>query len=111
MFTHMMPYLSYSSPSSCGPDQTICCQFDFARIGGMYDTQCGEWEAPAVKITEENVATKSMLWLKQVQRKADLYNTGHVLVPLGDDFRYTSIDEVRVLLCTLQLSNCIYRKY
>jgi len=93
IFTHMMPFYSYDGPHTCGPDPSICCQFDFARIGkGKTWTGC-PWGKMAVEITEHNVAERSRTWLDQVYKKAMLYRGKHVLIPMGDDFRYQTMDE------------------
>jgi len=93
IFTHMMPFYSYDGPHTCGPDPSICCQFDFARIGkGKTWTGC-PWGKMAVEITEQNVAERSRTWLDQVYKKAMLYRGKNVFVPVGDDFRYQSMDE------------------
>jgi hypothetical protein len=93
IFTHMMPFYSYDGPHTCGPDPSVCCQFDFARIGkGKTWTGC-PWGKMAVEITEQNVAERSRTWLDQVYKKAMLYRGKHVLIPVGDDFRYQSMDE------------------
>ena len=85
IFTHVMPFFSYDVPHTCGPDPSICCQFDFARIsryGGC------PWHKPPQAITDENVHERSMLLIDQWQKKAALYRSNIVLSPLGDDFRY-----------------------
>lgn len=93
IFTHMMPFYSYDGPHTCGPDPSVCCQFDFARIGkGKTWTGC-PWGKMAVPITDANVAERSRTWLDQVYKKAMLYRGKHVFVPLGDDFRYQSMVE------------------
>ena len=93
IFTHMMPFYSYDGPHTCGPDPSICCQFDFARIGkGKTWTGC-PWGKMAVPITDANVAERSRTWLDQVYKKAMLYRGKNVFVPVGDDFRYQSMDE------------------
>ena len=93
IFTHMMPFYSYDGPHTCGPDPSVCCQFDFARIGkGKTWTGC-PWGKMAVEITNANVAERSRTWLDQVYKKAMLYRGKHVLIPVGDDFRYQSMDE------------------
>ena len=93
IFTHMMPFYSYDGPHTCGPDPSVCCQFDFARIGkGKTWTGC-PWGKMAVEITEQNVAERSRTWLDQVYKKAMLYRGKHVLIPVGDDFRYQTMDE------------------
>ena len=100
IFTHMMPFYSYDGPHTCGPDPSVCCQFDFARIGGYGGCP---WHKPSVSITDDNVASvsitddnvaeRSRTWLDQVYKKAMLYRGKHVLVPVGDDFRYQTMDE------------------
>jgi len=90
IFTHMMPFYSYDGPHTCGPDPSVCCQFDFARIGGYGGCP---WHKPAVPITSRNVAERSTKWLDQVYKKAMLYRGKHVLIPVGDDFRYQTLDE------------------
>ncbi|XP_066905923.1 alpha-mannosidase 2-like [Halyomorpha halys] len=84
--THMMPFYSYDVPHTCGPDPKICCQFDFKRLPG-YGLSC-PWHVPPQKITEENVAQRSELLLDQYRKKAQLYATDVLFIPLGDDFRY-----------------------
>jgi len=91
IFTHMMPFYSYDGPHTCGPDPSVCCQFDFARIGGGY-SGC-PWHKPSVPITDSNVAERSRTWLDQVYKKAMLYRGKNVLIPVGDDFRYQTMDE------------------
>jgi len=93
IFTHMMPFYSYDGPHTCGPDPSVCCQFDFARIGkGKTWTGC-PWGKMAVEITDANVAERSRTWLDQVYKKAMLYRGKHVLIPVGDDFRYQTMGE------------------
>lgn len=93
IFTHMMPFYSYDGPHTCGPDPSICCQFDFKRIGAGTSWLGCPWGTPPVSINEENVKEKSLLWLDQVYKKAMLYKNKHVLIPLGDDFRYQNMQE------------------
>lgn len=93
IFTHMMPFYSYDGPHTCGPDPSICCQFDFKRIGAGTSWSGCPWGTPPVSINEENVKEKSLLWLDQVYKKAMLYKNKHVLIPLGDDFRYQNMQE------------------
>ncbi|EDO40866.1 predicted protein [Nematostella vectensis] len=83
---HMMPFYSYDVPHTCGPDPKICCQFDFRRLPGGRVT-C-PWRIPPVPITEQNVAERATMLLDQYKKKAKLYKTNVVLIPLGDDFRY-----------------------
>ena len=91
MLTHMMPFYSYDVPHTCGPDPKICCQFDFARLPGSRIT-C-PWRVPPQAITPGNVEAKAKLLLDQYRKKASLYKTNSVLIPLGDDFRYQTADE------------------
>lgn len=87
MFTHMMPFYSYDIPHTCGPDPKVCCQFDFKRLPG-YGVSC-PWKASPQVITDDNVAKRAELIVDQWRKKSVLYKTRAVLIPLGDDFRYT----------------------
>ena len=53
IFCHMMPFLLYSIPHSCGPNRHVCCQFDFNR--GMCFK--GKEKLEAMKVTDSNVAS------------------------------------------------------
>lgn len=86
MFCHMMPFYSYDAPHSCGPDPKVCCQFDFKRLpGGRVNCP---WKIAPVKINDGNVEHRSEVLLDQYRKKAQLYKSNVLLVPLGDDFRY-----------------------
>lgn len=87
LFTHMMPFYSYDVPHTCGPDPKVCCQFDFKRLPG-YGVTC-PWKVPPQQITDDNVAKRAELIVDQWRKKSVLYKTRSVLIPLGDDFRYT----------------------
>jgi alpha-mannosidase II len=91
MMTHMMPFYSYDVPHTCGPDPKVCCQFDFARLPGNRIT-C-PWKVAPKEIHAQNVAERAELLLDQYRKKAQLYKTNSVLIPLGDDFRYDSAKE------------------
>ncbi|XP_032521675.1 alpha-mannosidase 2 isoform X2 [Danaus plexippus] len=91
MFTHMMPFYSYDIPHTCGPDPKICCQFDFKRLPGNGVT-C-PWGIPPRKIIQKNVNERSSIILDQWRKKAQLYRSNVLLVPLGDDFRYDRANE------------------
>ncbi|XP_059140464.1 alpha-mannosidase 2x-like isoform X2 [Physella acuta] len=91
IFTHLMPFYSYDIPHTCGPDPAICCQFDFRRLPGNA-FRC-PWKIDPVPISDVNVAERTNLILDQWKKKATLYKTNVLLVPLGDDFRYLQPDE------------------
>ncbi|XP_035892640.1 alpha-mannosidase 2 [Anopheles stephensi] len=91
LFTHMMPFYSYDVPHTCGPDPKICCQFDFKRLPGMGLT-C-PWNVPPRPINDQNVAERAEMIVDQWRKKSVLYRTRNVLIPLGDDFRYTTSSE------------------
>ncbi|KAL4705749.1 hypothetical protein ACJJTC_018348 [Scirpophaga incertulas] len=91
LFTHMMPFYSYDVPHTCGPDPKICCQFDFKRLPGNGVT-C-PWGLAPKKIIQKNVEERTSLILDQWRKKAQLYRSNVVLIPLGDDFRYDRSNE------------------
>lgn len=92
IFVHMMPFYSYDIPHTCGPEPAICCQFDFARTHSFGYEIC-PWGKSPVETTQENVQERALKLLDQYRKKSTLYRTNTLLVPLGDDFRYVSIDE------------------
>ncbi|XP_053387194.1 alpha-mannosidase 2x-like [Mercenaria mercenaria] len=92
MLSHLMPYYNYDIPHTCGPDPSVCCEFDFARkpVGRL---QC-PWKYSTVRaITDANVKERSNTIVDQWKKKAILYKGNVVLVPLGDDFRYSTAAE------------------
>ena len=46
------------------------------------------WNVPPRAITESNVGERAALLIDQYKKKAQLYRTDVVFVPLGDDFRF-----------------------
>lgn len=88
---HMMPFYSYDVPHTCGPDPKICCQFDFKRLpGGRVNCP---WRVPPEAIHDGNVEHRAWMILDQYRKKSKLYRTNVLLVPLGDDFRYSDSSE------------------
>jgi alpha-mannosidase II len=91
MFCHLMPFYSYDIPHTCGPNPSVCCQFDFRRLHGS--TLSCPWKIPPVIITDSNVNERAKTLLEQYREKSHLYKNDVVLIPLGDDFRYDTPDE------------------
>nr|GLL26638.1 alpha-mannosidase 2 [Ipomoea trifida] len=102
MFVHMMPFYSYDIPHTCGPEPAVCCQFDFARTYGFSYERC-PWGQHPQETTPENVKERALKLLDQYRKKSTLYRTNTLLVPLGDDFRYVSIDEAEAQFRNYQL--------
>ncbi|KAM8961580.1 alpha-mannosidase 2 [Pelodytes ibericus] len=88
---HMMPFYSYDIPHTCGPDPKICCQFDFKRLPGGR-VSC-PWRVPPEAIHPGNVQHRAWMILDQYRKKSKLFRTKVLLVPLGDDFRYSEGSE------------------
>ncbi|CAO4379303.1 unnamed protein product [Caenorhabditis nigoni] len=84
--SHIMPFYSYDIPHTCGPEPSVCCQFDFRRMpeGGK---SC-DWGIPPQKITDENVAQRAQMIYDQYRKKSQLFKNSVIFQPLGDDFRY-----------------------
>lgn len=91
-----MPFFCYDVPHTCGPDPSVCCQFDFAHVQNP-------WHKSPIPITPTNVKARSLLLLDQYQKKASLYRGNAVLVPLGADFAYKSSEEAEAQFVNYQL--------
>ena len=97
IFTHVMPFYSYDVPHTCGPDPSVCCQFDFARTKGVAHKIGGcPWHKEPKIVHDRNVEERAMLLLDQYRKKAALYRSNVVIAPLGDDFRYQSLAEADI---------------
>ncbi|XWS30317.1 hypothetical protein CRYUN_Cryun24cG0106600 [Craigia yunnanensis] len=102
IFVHMMPFYSYDIPHTCGPEPAICCQFDFARTHGFFYELC-PWGKHPVETNQENVKERALKLLDQYRKKSTLFRTNTLLVPLGDDFRYVSVDEAEAQFRNYQM--------
>ncbi|XP_004364269.2 mannosidase 2 [Capsaspora owczarzaki ATCC 30864] len=91
ILTHMMPFYSYDIPHTCGPEPAVCCQFDFARLPGQRFS-C-PWNIPPQVISTGNVKQRAQMLVDQYRKKAQLYKSDVVFVPLGDDFRWQGDQE------------------
>jgi alpha-mannosidase II len=78
LLTHMMPFFSYDIPHTCGPQPSICAQYDFQMVGKKTD-----WGDVVEVIGPDNVKDKSLALLDQYKKKSTLYRTKNVLAPLG----------------------------
>lgn len=86
ILAHLMPFYSYDIPHTCGSDPKICCQFDFKRL---YNKRLScPWKLQPKQINDDNLEERSLLLLDQYKKKAMLYRSNNLLVPLGDDFRF-----------------------
>lgn len=102
IFVHLMPFYSYDVPHTCGPEPAVCCQFDFARMRGFIYELC-PWGHHPVETNQENVQERVGKLLDQYRKKSTLYRTNTLLIPLGDDFRYVSIDEAEAQFRNYQM--------
>ncbi|XP_024537075.1 alpha-mannosidase 2 [Selaginella moellendorffii] len=99
---HMMPFYFYDIPHTCGPEPAVCCQFDFWRIPGYSNVLPCPWGRLPEAITDKNIEEKAAMLLDQYRKKSTLYKTNMLLVPLGDDFRYSSAAEAEAQFSNYQ---------
>lgn len=102
IFCHMMPFYSYDIPHTCGPDPSICCQFDYWRLPGVHGAERCPWGKNPQEITPDNVKERAELLLDQFRKKSTLFRSNTLLVPLGDDFRYITTHEAELQFTNLQ---------
>ncbi|KAJ7544316.1 hypothetical protein O6H91_09G073800 [Diphasiastrum complanatum] len=96
IFCHMMPFYSYDVPHTCGPEPAVCCQFDYWRMPGHGSFSRCPWGFNPVETTADNVRERATKLLDQYRKKSTLYKSNTLLVPLGDDFRYGSLEEAEL---------------
>ncbi|KAJ7531155.1 hypothetical protein O6H91_14G034400 [Diphasiastrum complanatum] len=96
IFCHMMPFYSYDVPHTCGPEPAVCCQFDFWRMPRYGGALRCPWHLDPVETAPDNVQERATKLLDQYRKKSTLYKSNTLLVPLGDDFRYTSLEEAEL---------------
>lgn len=90
MMTHMFPFPLYDIPNTCGPNWDLCAEFDFER--------------PVAKpITTQNVRERAQALLGQYREKAAHFKHNNVLIPLGDDFKYKTLDMTNKIFSQYQL--------
>ncbi len=83
---HNFPYDIYSIKGSCGPQAQTCLQFNFATKPGQYS----EYSGKTIPVTNSNIKERSETILDQWGKTGSLFPHNVVLVPLGDDFTYSS---------------------
>ncbi|GFS08925.1 alpha-mannosidase [Elysia marginata] len=81
---HVMPFLLYSIPYSCGPQRHVCEKFDF----GIARNDRFVPEKFVEDITSNTVAANAQALAMQYRAKASFFQFNVILVPIGDDFRY-----------------------
>ena len=86
---HNFPYDIYSIKGSCGPQAQTCLQYNFANKPGQYS----EYSGRTIPITKANIQERSETILEQWGKTGSLFPHNVVLVPLGDDFTYSSEGE------------------
>ncbi|KAF8371416.1 hypothetical protein PRIPAC_77845 [Pristionchus pacificus] len=83
-FVNSLPYLYYTTRNACGPDDSVCCKY---HPGPSANWCSGTYHR--VGNIENHVAEL----LHQYRIVQKLYNSEHVLIPVGDDFYLSKNDD------------------
>ncbi|GMS92713.1 hypothetical protein PENTCL1PPCAC_14888, partial [Pristionchus entomophagus] len=83
-FVNTLPYLYYTTRNACGPEDSVCCKY---HPGPSANWCSGTYH----KIG--NIENHVGELLNQYRIVQKLYNSEHVLIPVGDDFYLTKNDD------------------
>ena|SRR5271154_6006707 len=89
IITHMMPFESYTTESTCGPSKRVCKSFQFRDLHSFSYT--------GIAMTPGNMKRRTLQLVDQYKKKATLYKTNNVLVPLGTDFAWKDDEEWKIM--------------
>ncbi|CEF69960.1 Alpha-mannosidase 2x [Strongyloides ratti] len=84
IFTHILPYGSYTSTDTCGPDRYVCSMFDFNQYTNALYYKNGGKEV--IEQDAKNIAD-------QFRKKSLLFRGPNIFVPLGADFTFKLREE------------------
>uniref|UniRef100_A0A1I7ZWD1 Alpha-mannosidase n=1 Tax=Steinernema glaseri TaxID=37863 RepID=A0A1I7ZWD1_9BILA len=90
-FVNVLPNKYYTTSDACGPDLHVCCQFD---IGPTARSMCHK---RADDVSPQNVAAYAEQLAEQYRKLSKFYRTSSVLVPIGDDFFFSVVEDWTVV--------------
>ncbi|KAI6200703.1 Alpha-mannosidase 2 [Aphelenchoides besseyi] len=77
-----LPRTYYTTSDACGPDTSVCCQFEFGNARSL----CGE----RANINHTTLSKYAKMLTEQYKKLKTYYPSNHLLIAIGDDFFFAS---------------------